>query len=68
MHIKNNKKDEFLEYLMARIILAGGGRIEPEKLRVMPLGDVLDIIYPLFIELSSHVVDTIEFDLMEFDS
>lgn len=57
------KKYRFLECLMARIILSGGRCFTPEELRSMNVGDLLDMIYPNMIELSSHTVTTIEFDL-----
>ncbi len=58
----NSKKEQFLEKLMARIILAGGRRFEPSELREMKLGVLMDTIYPNMIELDSKTVKQIEFD------
>lgn len=57
------KKEEFLLKLMARIILAGGRQFQPFELREMKVGELIDMVYPNMIELSSYTVDTIEFDL-----
>lgn len=57
------RKEEFLIKLMARIILAGGRQIDPSELREMNFGLLLDMIYPNMIELSSHTVKQIEYDL-----
>jgi hypothetical protein len=62
------RKEKFLLELMARIILSGGREVRPKELRNMTLGDVMDIVYPNMIELSSHTVDSIEFDLDEYDN
>ena len=55
------KKEEFLEKLMARIILAGGRRVEPSELKEMKLGNLMDLIYPNMIELDSRTVKQIEY-------
>lgn len=60
-----HRKEQFLIKLMVRIILAGGRQINPSKLREMKLGFLLDTIYPNMIELSSHTVKQIEYDLDE---
>ena len=66
MTIKEGK-EKFLLQLMARIILAGGRWFQPSELREMKVGELLDMIYPSMIELSSHTVNSIEFDDEFFD-
>lgn len=46
----------FLEVLMANIIIAGGRRIEPDKLSEMTIGEVLSMCGPNGVVISSKFI------------